>query len=98
MESTRRAERWGLTREKLFDAIGMEVSMENVPTDGNGLDFIGHNFAVNNALILLLLDDKDCAVAMADPLNGELMETILRRLKVSVVFTWMTSFQRVKQY
>ncbi|MDR1457708.1 MAG: GspE/PulE family protein [Puniceicoccales bacterium] len=83
--------------EKLFDAIGMEVLAENIPTDGNGLDFIGRNFAASNALIPILLDDKNCVVAVADPFNVELMDTIARRLKIPITFK-LTSFQRVKKF
>jgi type IV pilus assembly protein PilB len=83
--------------EELFDAIGMEVLGENVPTDGNGLDFIGRNFAASNALIPLLLDDKNCVVAVADPFNVELMDTIARRLKIPIAFK-LTSFRRVRKF
>ncbi|MDR1232707.1 MAG: GspE/PulE family protein [Puniceicoccales bacterium] len=84
-------------RRKLFDAIGMEVLMENIPTNGHGLDFIGHNFAAGNALIPILLNDKNCVVAVADPFNVELMDTISLRLKVPILFK-LTSFQRVKKF
>ncbi|MDR0742535.1 MAG: GspE/PulE family protein [Puniceicoccales bacterium] len=74
----------------------MEV-MENIPIDSSGLDFIGHNFATSNALIPILLDDKNCVVAVADPFNVELMDTISQRLKIPIVFK-LTSFQRVKKF
>ncbi|MDR2603600.1 MAG: GspE/PulE family protein [Puniceicoccales bacterium] len=84
-------------REKLFDAIGIEVLMENIPTDGNELDFIGRNFAASNALIPILLDDKNCIVAVADPFNVELMDTVSHRLKIPIAFK-LTSFRRVKNF
>ncbi|MDR1173628.1 MAG: hypothetical protein LBK24_02440, partial [Puniceicoccales bacterium] len=84
-------------RRKLFDAIGMEVLMENIPTNGHGLDFIGHNFAASNALIPILLNDKNCIVAVADPFNVELMDTISLRSKVPILFK-LTSFQRIKKF
>ncbi|MDR2432260.1 MAG: GspE/PulE family protein [Puniceicoccales bacterium] len=83
-------------REKLFNAIGMEV-IENIPIEGNGLDFIGSNFAASNALIPILLDDKNCVIAVADPFNVELMDTISRRLKIPISFK-LTSFRRVKKF
>ncbi|MDR2776568.1 MAG: GspE/PulE family protein [Puniceicoccales bacterium] len=83
--------------EKLLDAIGMKVLMENILADSKGLDFIGHNFAASNALIPILLDDKNCVVAVADPFDVELMDTISRRLKITTVFK-LTSFQRVKNF
>ncbi|MDR1890985.1 MAG: GspE/PulE family protein [Puniceicoccales bacterium] len=83
---------------KIFDAIGMEVLTENISSDdGNALNFIGHNFAINNALVPISLDNKECVIAVADPFNVELMDTISNRFKIPITFK-LTSFKTVREF